>query len=82
MTEQIWRVTWGLEVFKQGVPSEVLEKPDVNCFRMKFATKEEAYFFKVEMQRFLGNLMLRLSDNVKVRAALAATRPIAAKRLY
>lgn len=61
----VWRLTWGLEVFQEppeGIPA--LDAPDVNCFRMKFTTKNEAYLCKVEVQRYLGDVLLRLSENL------------------
>jgi len=61
----VWRVTWDLEVFSHTTAIPALDAPDVNSFRMAFATKEEAFFFKVEMQRFLGDILLGLSDKVR-----------------
>lgn len=55
-----WRVTWGLEIFQdspEGKP--VFDSPDVNCFRLTFATREEAATFKAELQRYLGDLYIR-----------------------
>ncbi len=62
----IWRVTWGLEVFShpRGSIPILDNSPDVNCFRLTFATKEDATQFKVEMQRYLGDLLQRLAENV------------------
>lgn len=62
---EVWRLTWGLEVFQEppeGIP--ILDAPDANSFRMKFATKDEAYLCKAEIQRFLGDTLLRLAENL------------------
>lgn len=57
MTESTWRVSWGMDVFPASEDMQILEAPDVDCFRLKFNTAEEAYLFKAEMQRYLGGLV-------------------------
>jgi hypothetical protein len=62
---ETWRLTWGLDVFREpdeGIP--ILDSPDVNGFRMKFASREEAFLCKVEIQRYLGDVLLLLSENL------------------
>lgn len=75
--QEVWRLTWGLDIFQEppeGIP--VLDAPDVNCFRMKFASQEEAAFFRTEVQRFLGDLLFRLSDNAQLPGVLRDMRAL------
>jgi len=56
-----WWITWGLEVvsFHKDCEPEVFHANMVNVFRVPFASKDAAYLFCAELQRFLGDLYLQ-----------------------
>lgn len=75
--KEAWRVTWGLDVVPEWPEHvEIFASPDVNAFRLTFTSQEEAALFRAELQRFLGDLLFRLSDSVQLPGVLRDMRAL------
>jgi hypothetical protein len=66
-----WVVRWDLDAVQvklRGVDEHfdsVLDAPDVNAFRLEFATEAEALHFKAELQRYRSHVLAHLSTELQ-----------------
>jgi hypothetical protein len=65
-----WVVTWGLDVVRVQARGEdeefdrALSAPDVDSFRLEFASQEEAIHVKTEIQRYRSSLLSTLATDL------------------
>jgi hypothetical protein len=69
MPDKQWWLTWDLRVVHFAKPPTVFNSPDVNVFRVPFASADEAALVKAEIQRWLGNTLLMAIHQGRVQLA-------------